>query len=123
MIHVSKNASLTMSLPQTNLDTSSTGRFSPVTALVLVAVFAIFIVIYVISRQTPQAVGNATGAPDEEKWRYSSEGRAGKLAELRGKEHTHATTYGWVDQKAGIVRLPVDRAVELTIRDLNASRK
>ncbi len=93
------------------------------TALVLIAFFAIFIIIYVISRQAPVPVGNATGAGDEEKWRYSAEGRAGKLAELRGKEHTAATTYGWVDQNAGVVRLPLDRAMELTVRDLNASRK
>jgi hypothetical protein len=29
-------------------------------------------------------------------------------------------SYGWVDQSAGLVRLPIDRAVELTIRDLNS---
>jgi hypothetical protein len=32
-------------------------------------------------------------------------------------EHAAATSYAWVDQKAGIVRLPIDRAIELTVRD------
>jgi len=43
--------------------------------------------------------------------------RTARLAEHRAKEHDESTTYGWVDQKAGIVRLPVDRAIELTVRE------
>lgn len=39
------------------------------------------------------------------------------LTEKLAKEHTEATNYAWVDQKAGIVRLPIDRAIELTVRD------
>jgi hypothetical protein len=39
------------------------------------------------------------------------------LAKHRSDEHAGATGYGWVDQKAGIVRLPIDRAIELTVRD------
>jgi hypothetical protein len=39
------------------------------------------------------------------------------LADLRAKEHTNATTYGYVDQKAGIVRLPIDRAMALTAQE------
>jgi len=42
--------------------------------------------------------------------------RAALLAEHRAREHTEATTYGWVDQKAGIVRLPIERAMELTVQ-------
>jgi len=42
--------------------------------------------------------------------------RKAALAELRGKEQTTASTYGWVDQPAGVVRLPLDRAIELTIQ-------
>ncbi|AOS45017.1 hypothetical protein Verru16b_02086 [Lacunisphaera limnophila] len=40
-----------------------------------------------------------------------------RLAELRTKEQSAATTYGWVDQPKGVVRLPIDRAIELTVRD------
>ena len=45
------------------------------------------------------------------------EERKAILAKNRQKEHAEATTYGWVDQKAGIVRLPIDRAIELTVRE------
>lgn len=39
------------------------------------------------------------------------------LAEHHMKEQADAVSYGWVDQPAGIVRLPLDRAIELTVRD------
>jgi hypothetical protein len=43
--------------------------------------------------------------------------RAQLLQELRAKEHINATTYGYVDQPAGIVRLPIDRAIALTAQE------
>lgn len=43
--------------------------------------------------------------------------RKALLVEHRSKEQAESTTYGWVDQKTGIVRLPIDRAMELTVRD------
>jgi hypothetical protein len=43
--------------------------------------------------------------------------RKALLVEHQTKDQVAATTYGWVDQKAGIVRLPIDRAIELTARD------
>jgi hypothetical protein len=47
--------------------------------------------------------------------------RKALLAEHRAQEQVAATSYAWIDQKAGTVRLPVDRAIELTVRD--AARK
>jgi hypothetical protein len=44
------------------------------------------------------------------------------LAELQKKQHDLATKYGWVDQKAGVVRLPIDRAVELTVQQFGAKK-
>lgn len=43
--------------------------------------------------------------------------RKALLAENRAKEQAAATTYAWVDQSKGVVRLPIDRAIELTVRD------
>ncbi|MBL9205134.1 MAG: hypothetical protein JNN01_08625 [Opitutaceae bacterium] len=112
-----------MSLPQTSPASGSAGKTSVFAAVVVAAVLGIFVIIYVISRQGGLPLTSATGAPDEEKWKFSSEGRAGKLAELRAKEQTLSASYGWVDEKAGVVRLPIDRAVELTIRDLSAVKR
>ena len=52
--------------------------------------------------------------------------RAKNLSELRAAEQQAMDTYGWVDQPKGIVRLTVDRAVELTVaggQDWAAFRK
>ncbi len=40
-------------------------------------------------------------------------------AELRAKEAEVLNSYGWVNQEAGVVRVPVDRAAELVIEELN----
>ncbi len=106
-----------MSLPQTK---SGSGRFSVLAALGAAVVLGIFIVVYVVARRPAVTTPASVGAPAEEAWKFSSEGRAARLSELRAKETAAATSYGWVDQQAGLVRLPIDRAVELTIRDLNS---
>lgn len=52
--------------------------------------------------------------------------RAKNLVELRSAEKHDMENYGWVDQPKGIVRLTVDRAVELTVdggKDLASARK
>lgn len=43
--------------------------------------------------------------------------RAALLTAHQAREHAEATTYGWVDQKAGGVRLPLERALELTVQE------
>jgi hypothetical protein len=43
--------------------------------------------------------------------------RKALLLEHQDKERAAATSYAWVDQQAGTVRLPIDRAIELTVRD------
>jgi hypothetical protein len=45
--------------------------------------------------------------------------RKALLNEHRTKDHAAATSYAWVDQPKGVVRLPIDRAIELTARDLS----
>ncbi len=111
-----------MSLPPTNPDVTRP-RLSIFQAVVVAAFFAIFIVIYAFVRQSPLPSGSVSGGGEDEQWKNTSTGRAGKLTELHEKESAAATTYGWVDQQARRVRLPIDRAMELTISELNASRK
>jgi hypothetical protein len=38
------------------------------------------------------------------------------LRELREAEQEKLTTYGWVDKNSGIVRIPIDEAITLTVR-------
>lgn len=87
----------------------SKGSFTA-TLLAVIGGFAIFVVILLVAYLPNKAApaGDGVKTPAE---------RKAALAELRGKEHTTATTYAWVDKDKGVVRLPIERAVELTIQE------
>lgn len=38
------------------------------------------------------------------------------LAELRAREEAELNSYGWIDRKAGIVRIPIERAMDLLVQ-------
>ena len=40
-----------------------------------------------------------------------------KLADLHAREAELLYSYGWVDQEKGIVRIPIERAMELTVQE------
>jgi len=42
------------------------------------------------------------------------------LARLRAEQQEQLATYRWVDQRSGLVQIPIDRAMELTVRDQGA---
>jgi hypothetical protein len=44
------------------------------------------------------------------------------LRELRSAEETVLTSYGWVDQNNGVVRIPIDEAMKLTVQRGLAAR-
>jgi len=97
-----------------------------VTFVAVVGCFAIFLIVlllaYIPQRRLAPEVDLAK-IPAEEQWKFTPEGRQGHLDELRAKEQAAATTYAWIDKDKGIVQLPLDRALQLTLRDLNAARK
>ncbi len=107
-------------------ETSVPARSSlAVTAAVVMVCFLVFAGIvtlaYLKNRDT-SLVPDLTKVDEADRWKYTEKGRSDRLAELRGKEQTAATTYGWVDQSAGVVRLPIDRAMELIVAEQGAKR-
>jgi hypothetical protein len=50
-------------------------------------------------------------------WKATPESRRAFLADLRKKQTEQAASYGWVNQKDGVVQLPIARAMELTIKE------
>jgi hypothetical protein len=89
---------------------SSSNRAPLVAVLAIFALFALFlaVVYYVyVPRQTGTFAGDGI---------HTDAQRKENLAKLREKEHKQATSYGWVDQKTGVVQLPLDRAQELTLQ-------
>lgn len=85
---------------------------SSFTATLLAAVggFAIFLLILLVAYLPNKAAPAGDGVKTPEQ-------RKAALAELRGKEKTTATTYGWVDKEAGVVRIPIAQAKELIIQE------
>jgi len=81
------------------------------TALVVIVCFASFVwlakKIYTPNAATVEAVEGVKTPEDRKKI----------LKDLREKVATESKKYGWVDQKAGIVQIPIDNAIELTVRD------
>lgn len=86
-----------------------------VTAAAVVGGFLIFVLILVIAYLPgkPAPLPEGTKTPAE---------RAAILKEMRAKE-VAGNSYGWVDQGKGIVRVPIERAMQLTVDDLNRASK
>lgn len=45
--------------------------------------------------------------------------RSGDLQRLRLREDELLTTYGWVSREEQIVRIPIERAIQLTVEEAN----
>jgi len=95
------------------------------TIILLLGVFSIFLfVIRYTYQPAPMSAYNA--APEnlakDWEWRATAELRRKALQELREKEAKQASSYGWVDQAAGVVQLPLDRAMELTVKQYGSRR-
>jgi hypothetical protein len=65
----------------------------------------------------PRGAANPADFSEDQRWRMTAAGRLEALKDLQQKSLTAATSYGWVDQQKGIARIPIDRAIELTVRD------
>lgn len=93
----------------------------PIVVAVL-GVFAIFLVIVTLARTPVTPITAAVNVPEDQQWKLTSEGRKARRAEVEGAAKAEATSYAWIDKNGGVVRLPVDRAIELTLAEINADR-
>ncbi len=86
-----------------------------VTGTAVIGGFLIFVLILVIAYlpNKPAPLPEGTKTPQE---------RADILRDLRAKEVAAATTYGWVDQTKGVVRIPIERAMQLTLDEHKAKK-
>jgi hypothetical protein len=89
-----------------------------VTLFVLALSAAFLVVVWRFYHPVTVAPQNAAAEnlPKDLEWKATPESRRAVLAELRDKQSKQAATYAWVDQKAGVVQLPVDRAMELVVK-------
>ncbi|MFA6962492.1 MAG: hypothetical protein WC205_17180 [Opitutaceae bacterium] len=96
---------------------TSTSTGSWVTVAAAIGGFAIFALIvfiaYLPKTPAPIPAGDGVRTPEQRKV---------ALAEMRAKEKAGSTTYGWVDQATGVVRIPIDEAIKLTIKEINSKK-
>jgi hypothetical protein len=50
-------------------------------------------------------------------WRATPADRRAYLADLRKRQALQGASYGWVDQKSGVVQLPIERSMELIVKE------
>lgn len=96
----------------------------PVSTLAVAAIFILLSLFGVLAREF--YLGGRTAAPQNEvpdnlgkdlAWRATPEARRAYLAGLRAAQAKQAQAYAWVDQKKGIVQLPIDRAMDLVVKE------
>jgi hypothetical protein len=121
--HAGHDATSNADAQREHSDVNIGGIFGFAAGLLVVAV-VIHLLVYVLfryfdareSRQTtpqfPLAIAEENRVPPEP--RLQTDPR-GDLAALRAKEDETLTTYGWVDRNAGVVRIPIDEAIRLTL--------
>jgi len=61
-------------------------------------------------------IGPSPRGSDYEQMRAQK--RMGRLKTLREESQKDLTTYAWVDKNKGVARIPIDRAMELTVAEL-----
>lgn len=100
----------------------------PVSLFTIVFLFALFAAFYGIVKYTyaPVTVSPQNDAaeklPKDLEWRSTAKARRAALSEMRDQQGKQASSYGWVDQKNGVVRLPIDRAIQLTAEQYRARK-
>jgi hypothetical protein len=92
----------------------------PVSLFAVVGIFVLLAVglfvahhFYAPAAVTPQDAA-AENLTKDLQWRATAEARRTALTELKDGQQQELQSYAWIDQKAGTVRLPIERAMELT---------
>lgn len=88
----------------------------------IIGCFLIFVVVLQIAKVPAQIAGGTTPVQmtDEERLAanlLTPKERQDRLSELTIKEDHALSSYQWIDKPNGVVRLPIDRAMELVVRD------
>jgi len=91
-------------------DVNKTRPVSLVSVLAIMGCFALFLLLVYLAyipKETGPYTGDGIRTPEE---------RMKILAEVRDHVTQHQDSYAWIDQQAGVVQLPIERAMELTVQ-------
>lgn len=100
----------------------------PVSLITIVFLFVVFAAFLFTARYfyrpatlEPQSAAAENYAKDLE-WRATAQSRRAAYSELHEGQTSQATKYAWIDQSAGVVQLPIERAMELTVQKYGAKK-
>ena len=95
----------------------SSGSGSWVTIAAAIGGFAIFALIlfiaYLPKQADPIPAGDGVRTPEQRKT---------ALIEMHAKEKAASTSYGWVDQATGVVRIPIDEATAIIAKEIQSKK-
>ncbi|MEY2880425.1 MAG: hypothetical protein RLZZ15_2805 [Verrucomicrobiota bacterium] len=98
---------------------------SVVTTLAIVALCGLFLLVvcrfYQPATAAPQN-SQAENLPADLAWKATPATRRAALNELRAAQQKQAATYAWADKNAGVVQLPIERAMQLTAEKYGAKK-
>jgi hypothetical protein len=109
-------------------DTTATSP-RPVSLFTIIFVLALFAAFFFVVRyfyapaETAPQNAAAEQLPKDLEWKATAASRRTTLNELREQQAQQVSSYGWVDQQAGVVRLPIERAMELVVQDAKAKQQ
>jgi hypothetical protein len=101
----------------------------PVSLFTIIFLFAVFAAFLLVIRYfyhpvtAPAFVGPTENVTKDLAWKTDRDSRRKELQTLRETEAKKVAGYGWVDKNAGVVQLPIERAMELTAHDLAAKQQ
>lgn len=98
--------------------------------ITVVVVFVGFCLFYAVANKLyqPRAATMpynvaAEQLPADLMWKATPAARQEYRVGLQKEVSAKSGQYAWIDQSKGVVQLPLDRAMELTVRELNARAK
>lgn len=101
---------------ETSVPTTQPAGFWP-TALGIIGTFLIFAAILAVVYVPKSGVAPAPVQNAEDTVPRTPEARKAKLEELKGAEKKASATYEVLDPKTKVVRMPIDRAMELVVTE------
>lgn len=100
----------------------------PVSLFTIAFLFVLFALGLIVAHHYYAPVGvapqnaSAENLSKDLEWRASATSRRKVLSNLKADQTAKLEGYGWVDQKNGVVRLPIERAMELTAQKYAAQK-
>lgn len=106
---------------ETDVDIRAIFGFGAGLALVMVVVYVVVRLMFVYMDRTsasaspdfPLAAGHETRLPPEPRLQTTPRD---DLQQLRAREEEKLNGYQWIDRSAGIVRIPIEEAMRLTLK-------